>query len=65
MFLFLIIIVAANCALDGADYANAYAITTNGNALNLGFVTTYNGNTNIGSRVYLLQDANTYQVCRY
>ncbi|KAJ6584925.1 cellulase [Mycena capillaripes] len=49
---------AANCALDGADYAGTYGITTSGNALTLKFVT----GANIGSRVYLMADANNYQL---
>ncbi len=51
----------ANCALDGADYAGTYGITTSGNALTLNFVTR-GANTNIGSRVYLLDDENTYHM---
>ncbi|KAK0436865.1 cellobiohydrolaseI [Armillaria borealis] len=51
----------ANCALDGADYAGTYGITTNGNALTLNFVTR-TANTNVGSRVYLLDDENTYHM---
>ena len=51
---------AANCALDGADYAGTYGITTSGNALTLKFVT--NGaQKNIGSRVYLMASDTTYQ----
>ncbi|KAI0639576.1 cellobiohydrolaseI [Trametes polyzona] len=48
---------AQNCALDGADYAGTYGITTNGNALTLKFVTQGPYSKNIGSRVYLM-DAN-------
>jgi len=52
---------AANCALDGADYAGTYGITTNGNALTLKFVT--NGaQKNIGSRVYLMASQTEYQM---
>ncbi|KAG7445104.1 cellobiohydrolaseI [Guyanagaster necrorhizus] len=51
----------ANCALDGADYSGTYGITTSGNALTLKFVT-YGSTTNIGSRVYLLDDENTYHL---
>ena len=49
---------AKNCALDGADYPGTYGISTSGNALTLKFVT----GSNVGSRVYLLQDASTYQL---
>ncbi|KAI0092151.1 cellobiohydrolase [Irpex rosettiformis] len=49
---------AKACALDGADYSGTYGITTSGNALTLKFVT----GSNIGSRVYLMQDASNYQL---
>ncbi|KAJ6583518.1 major cellobiohydrolase [Mycena vulgaris] len=49
---------AANCALDGADYACTYGITSSGSALTLKFVT----GANIGSRVYLMADASHYQM---
>lgn len=52
---------AANCALDGADYEGVYGITTSGNALTLDFVTK-GANTNVGSRVYLMDtDDTTYK----
>ncbi len=54
---------AANCALDGADYAGTYGITTSGNALTLKFVTNGQYSTNIGSRVYLLDSTGSkYQM---
>ncbi|KAJ6508858.1 cellulase [Mycena sanguinolenta] len=49
---------AANCALDGADYAGTYGITTSGDALTLKFVT----GANVGSRVYLMENESTYQL---
>jgi cellulose 1,4-beta-cellobiosidase len=49
---------AANCALDGANYASTYGITTSGSSLKIDFVT----GANIGSRVYLLQDDENYQM---
>ncbi|TDL15869.1 cellulase [Rickenella mellea] len=49
---------AKNCALDGADYAATYGITTSGNALTLKFVT----GANVGSRVYLMATDTTYQM---
>ncbi|RDX51039.1 glycoside hydrolase family 7 protein [Polyporus arcularius HHB13444] len=53
---------AKNCAVDGADYAGTYGITTSGNALTLKFVT-QSQQKNIGSRVYLLsQDDTTYEL---
>ncbi|KAH8830310.1 glycoside hydrolase [Flagelloscypha sp. PMI_526] len=53
---------ATNCALDGADYSGTYGITTSGNALTLTFVTNGPYSTNIGSRVYLLEDESNYQM---
>ncbi|KXN91715.1 Exoglucanase [Leucoagaricus sp. SymC.cos] len=52
---------AANCAIDGADYAGTYGITTSGNALTLKFVT-FAQQKNVGSRVYLLADNTHYQM---
>ncbi|KAF7365259.1 Glucanase [Mycena venus] len=49
---------AANCALDGADYAATYGITTSGDALTMKFVTV-SQQPNIGSRVYLLAPGST------
>ncbi|KAJ7023686.1 cellulase CEL7A [Mycena alexandri] len=51
---------AANCELDGADYAGTYGVTTSGNALTLKFVTV-SQQPNIGSRVYLLAPGSTSQ----
>ncbi|KAF4570100.1 Exoglucanase 1 [Pleurotus pulmonarius] len=53
---------ATNCAVDGADYSGTYGITTSGNALTLRFVTNGPYSTNIGSRVYLLEDADNYKM---
>ena len=51
---------SSNCALEGAKYAETYGITTANNALTLKFVTKSAG-TNVGSRVYLMADDDTYQ----
>ncbi|KAB2568570.1 Glycosyl hydrolase family 7 [Lasiodiplodia theobromae] len=52
---------ASNCALDGADYSGTYGATTSGDSLRLNFIT--NGQQkNIGSRMYLMQDDETYAV---
>jgi cellulose 1,4-beta-cellobiosidase len=55
---------AKNCAVDGADYSGTYGITTSGNGVTLKFVTHGPYSTNIGSRVYLLQDDSTYQLLK-
>jgi cellulose 1,4-beta-cellobiosidase len=52
---------AANCALEGADYTATYGAQASGNSLKLTFVTKGTYATNIGSRLYLLQDDSTYQ----
>lgn len=49
---------AKNCALDGADYAGTYGITSTGDALTLKFVT----GANVGSRVYLMASDTKYQM---
>ncbi|KAI9705709.1 MAG: Exoglucanase [Bogoriella megaspora] len=51
---------AKNCVLEGADYTGTYGITASGNSLKLNFVTS-GTNKNVGSRVYLMKDDNTYQ----
>lgn len=48
----------SQCALDGANYASDYGVTTSGNALTLNFVT----KANVGSRLYLLANDNEYQM---
>ncbi|KAL3446481.1 glycoside hydrolase [Aspergillus insuetus] len=48
---------ATNCAVDGADYEGTYGISSTGDALTLKFVT----GANVGSRVYLMEDDETYQ----
>ncbi|KAI3332353.1 glycoside hydrolase family 7 protein [Xylariaceae sp. AK1471] len=52
---------ASACCVDGADYSGTYGATTSGNALNLKFVTQGPYSKNIGSRLYLMKDENTYQ----
>jgi len=53
---------ATNCAIDGADYQGTYGVTTTGTALNLKFVTHGPYSTNIGSRLYYLQDDSHYKL---
>ncbi|KAI0485113.1 1,4-beta-D-glucan cellobiohydrolase-like protein [Xylariaceae sp. FL0804] len=52
---------AENCCLDGADYSSTYGVTTSSDALTLKFVTDGAYSTNIGSRLFLMQDETTYQ----
>lgn len=53
---------AANCAVEGADYSGTYGVSTSGNGVTLKFRTDHEYGTNIGSRLYLLQDDNNYQM---
>lgn len=50
---------AEQCALDGAQYSSTYGITTSGSSLRLNFVT-QSQQKNIGSRLYLMDDEDTY-----
>ena len=52
---------ASKCAVEGASYQSTYGISTSGNALTLKFVTR-GENTNIGSRVYLMESDTKYQM---
>lgn len=49
---------ATNCAVEGADYKGTYGVTTDTDAVSLSFVT----GSNIGSRLYMMEDENTYQM---
>ncbi|TFK33732.1 cellobiohydrolase I-I [Crucibulum laeve] len=52
---------AQNCAIEGANYASTYGITTSADALTLKFVTQSAGK-NIGSRVYLMASDTQYEL---
>ena len=52
---------ASRCAVEGANYQQTYGITTSGNALTLKFITR-GENTNIGSRVYLMESESKYKM---
>lgn len=52
----------SNCALDGADYSGTYGVTAGGNSLKLQFVTNGPYSKNIGSRLYLMENDNKYQM---
>lgn len=51
-----------NCAIEGADYSSTYGITAGSDSLSLKFVTKGQYSTNIGSRLYLMQDTSNYQM---
>lgn len=54
---------AANCALDGAAYADDYGITSSGSAISLKFKSTSgSGQGMLGSRVFLMANDTRYQV---
>ncbi|KAG8917800.1 hypothetical protein FRC01_002205 [Tulasnella sp. 417] len=50
------------CGLDGIPSYSDLGVTTNGNALRLQFVTQGPQSRNVGSRVYLMADDNTYAI---
>jgi cellulose 1,4-beta-cellobiosidase len=52
----------SKCALEGADYGKTYGVSTSGNQLSLTFMTKHEYGTNIGSRLYLMQNTDTYQM---
>lgn len=47
---------SANCEIEGADkeYSNTYGVASDGNKLSLQFVTEGPYTTNVGSRLYML-----------
>lgn len=49
------------CAVEGADYSGTYGVTTSGNAVTMKFRNDHAYGTNIGSRLYLMADDETYQ----
>jgi len=57
---------AQNCAIEGAaeEYTNTYGVHASGAELKLNFVTQGQYSKNIGSRVYLLEDEQTYKLLK-
>ncbi|EGS24065.1 uncharacterized protein CTHT_0007770 [Thermochaetoides thermophila DSM 1495] len=53
---------AQKCYLEGANYGSTYGVSTSGDALTLKFVTKHEYGTNIGSRVYLMNGSDKYQM---
>ncbi|KAH8748663.1 cellulose 1,4-beta-cellobiosidase [Diaporthe sp. PMI_573] len=53
---------AKGCALEGADYQATYGASTSGDALTLKFVTQHQYGKNVGSRFYLMNGADKYQM---
>lgn len=53
---------AEKCAIEGADYGTTYGASTSGDALTLKFVTEHEYGKNIGSRFYLMESAEKYQM---
>ncbi|KAL1836222.1 hypothetical protein VTJ49DRAFT_5417 [Mycothermus thermophilus] len=53
---------AQKCALEGANYQQTYGASTSGDALTLKFVTRHEYGTNIGSRLYLMNGSDKYQM---
>ena len=56
---------AKNCAIDGvdtADWGNTYGIHSSGDDLNLGFVTQGQYAENVGSRTYMMDTEQNYEM---
>ena len=53
---------AKNCAVEGAKYSETYGVTTSGNKLTMKFRTDHQYGMNIGSRLYLMNGADKYQM---
>jgi len=56
----------SQCVVEGADqeYTNTYGIKASGNSLQLDFVTQGPYSKNIGSRTYLMEDDDNYQMLK-
>ena len=53
---------ASSCALDGASYQQTYGISTSNGQVSMGFVTHGPYSTNVGSRIYMMQDDTHYKM---
>ncbi|GAP83183.1 putative glycoside hydrolase family 7 protein [Rosellinia necatrix] len=53
---------AENCAVDGAQYKEVYGVTTNSDALTMKYVTYFEFSSNTGSRLYLMNGPERYQM---
>ncbi|KAF1336473.1 putative glycosyl hydrolase family 7 protein, partial [Globisporangium splendens] len=51
-----------NCALEGANYEGTYGISASGSDLSLKLVTKGQYSTNVGSRLYVMQDDTKYKL---
>lgn len=51
-----------NCAIEGADYQGTYGVTASGSDLSLRLVTRGPYSTNIGSRLYMLENDTQYKM---
>ncbi|KEY69368.1 hypothetical protein S7711_08126 [Stachybotrys chartarum IBT 7711] len=49
------------CALDGANYRRTYGITARNSSLSMRYLTHFDFTSNANSRVFLMQDEETYQ----
>ncbi|KAK2023718.1 family 7 glycosyl hydrolase [Colletotrichum zoysiae] len=53
---------ASKCCVDGADYAGTYGASTSGDALTLKYVQQGPNSKNIGSRMFLMDGTDKYQM---
>ncbi|PKS05014.1 hypothetical protein jhhlp_008380 [Lomentospora prolificans] len=52
----------SKCVVEGADYSKTYGVKASGDSLSLQFVTKHEYGTNIGSRMYLMNGSDKYQM---
>lgn len=53
---------ATKCAMEGAKYSETYGVSTSGDALTLKFVQQNSSGKNVGSRMYLMNGSDKYQM---
>ncbi|KAI0854780.1 glycoside hydrolase [Xylaria cubensis] len=53
---------AENCAIDGGQYKDAYGVTTSSDTLTMKYVTYFEFSSNTGSRLYLMNGTEKYQM---
>ncbi|RYC56722.1 hypothetical protein CHU98_g9484 [Xylaria longipes] len=53
---------AENCAIEGVHYKEAYGVTTSSDVLTMKYVTNYEFSSNVGSRLFLMNGSEKYQI---
>jgi cellulose 1,4-beta-cellobiosidase len=52
----------AKCVLDGADYKRTYGVSSANSSVTMNFKTYLDYASNVGSKVYLMQDGDNYEM---